>query len=78
MQSMYMVSIPPLWFHLINPRVDALRDHSKGIKGNKTCFDNYNPLTEKDKQIKRVGQAFLAFLLLTFTYFTFFSNLFII
>ena len=43
------------WFYLISPGVDALRDNSKGIKGNKTCFDNYSPLTETDKQIKRVG-----------------------
>lgn len=49
MQSMYIVTIPPLWFYLINPRVDALRDLAKGIKGNKTCYDNFSPLTENDK-----------------------------
>jgi len=46
---MYMILVPPLWFYLINPRVDALRDLAKGIKGNKTCFDNYTPFMEKDK-----------------------------
>ena len=49
MQSMYIVTIPPLWFYLINPRVDALRDLAKGVKGNKTCYDNFSPLTENDK-----------------------------
>jgi hypothetical protein len=78
MQSMYIVTIPPLWFYLINPRVDALRDLAKGVKGNKTCFDNYSPLTENDKKIKNVGFAFLIFLFFLFGYFTFFSNLFII
>ena len=47
---MYMITVPPLWFYIINPRVDALRDHAKGIKGNKTCFDNYSPLTAEDNK----------------------------
>jgi hypothetical protein len=45
-----MITVPPLWFYIINPRVDALRDHAKGIKGNKTCFDNYSPLTAEDNK----------------------------
>ena len=47
---MYMITFPPLWFYLINIRVDALRDQAKGIKGNKTCYNNYSPLTEEDNK----------------------------
>jgi len=35
-----IVCIPPLWFRVVDPRVDALRDLATGKKGNKTAYDN--------------------------------------
>ena len=37
--SIYIVYIPQLWFYIVNPRVDALRDLANGKKENKTAFD---------------------------------------
>ena len=37
--SIYIIYIPQLWFYIVNPRVDALRDLANGKKENKTAYD---------------------------------------
>ena len=44
--------VPPLWFYIVNPRVDALRELAEtGKKNNKNVYDFVTPFTEHDKQI---------------------------
>jgi alkane 1-monooxygenase len=50
LHSLVMCLVPPLWYYLVNPRVEALRDHVMGKKGNKTCFDYISPFTPEDKR----------------------------
>ena len=55
-----MILFPPLWFYMINPRVEALEDLKNGKKGNKTCYDYIAPFTPSDERIMWVGWTFLA------------------
>jgi hypothetical protein len=60
MESLYLVVVPPLWFYIINPRVDALRELANG-KTPSNVYDNMSPFKEDDKRCKRVGYAYLTF-----------------
>ena len=52
LHSFAMCMVPPLWFYLVNPRVDALRELAEtGKKNNKNVYDFVTPFTEHDKQI---------------------------
>jgi hypothetical protein len=71
LHSFVMCMVPPLWFYIINPRVDALKDLQNGKKS-KTCFDFYTEFTDHDFKIQVIGYTFLALFQLFLTYFTFF------
>ena len=45
-----LVLCPPLWFYLVNPRVDAITDLKFGRK-NSSCFDFIKPFSADDKKI---------------------------
>jgi alkane 1-monooxygenase len=59
LHSFVMCMVPPFWFYIINPRVDALKDLQNGKK-TKTCFDFYTEFTNHDFKIQVIGYAFLA------------------
>jgi hypothetical protein len=68
-----MCMVPPLWFYLVNPRVDALKELAEtGKKNNKNVYDFVTPFTEHDKQIMWVGYGFLVLFQIFLTYYTFF------
>ena len=68
-----MCMIPPLWFYLVNPRVDALRElATTGKKSNKNVYDFVTPFTEHDMKIQWIGYTFLALFQVFLTYYTFF------
>ena len=58
MEALYFVVIPPLWFYIMNPRVDALRELANG-KTPSNVYDNMTAFKEDDKRIKKVGYAYL-------------------
>merc|ERR1712147_9624 len=61
MQSLYFVTVPPLWFYTINPRVDALREVATGKTATR-CYNNMSTdMTEDDKRCKFVGYSWLTF-----------------
>ena len=71
LHSFVLSLCPPLWFYLINPRVDAINDLKLGKKDNKTCYDFITPFTTHDKQIQVVGWIALGLFQLLLTYGTF-------
>ena len=64
MEALYFVVIPPLWFYIMNPRVDALRDLATG-KTPQNVYDNMTAFKEDDKRIKKIGYAYLTFACIT-------------
>ena len=56
--SIVMCTIPPLWWYMVNPRVEAIRAVAAGKK-NDTCYNMYMPMTKDDKCRKNAGWAFL-------------------
>jgi alkane 1-monooxygenase len=71
LHSVLLCQCPPLWFYLMNPKVEAVRDLAEGKKGNKTQYNLYMPETADDKKRKIVGWAALAAFQVFLTYFTF-------
>lgn len=72
LHSLVLCLVPPLWYYMVNPRVDALRDFQEGKQGNKSCYNYISPFTPEDKRIQVVGWTFLAFFQLLLTYGAFF------
>lgn len=60
LHSLVLCLVPPLWFYMVDPRVDAIRDLQKGKKGNKSCYDYIIPFTAEDKRIQVAGWTALA------------------
>jgi len=50
LHSFVLCCVPPLWFYIINPRVDALKDLQNGKK-TKTCYDFFTEFTDHDFKI---------------------------
>ena len=71
-----VVCIPPLWFRVVDPRVDALRDLATGKKGNKTAYDNQMELTEDDKYCRHLAFSYVAIFVVVCFYFAIFTNIF--
>lgn len=54
----YLSLIPPVWFLVMNPRVEALDDIKNGRKNKKNSqWNNIMPATDDDVSRKRVGWA---------------------
>ncbi len=64
--------VPPLWYYLVDPRVDALRDLQNGKKS-KNCYNFISPFSPEDKRCQAVGWASLAIFQLILTYGSFAS-----
>jgi hypothetical protein len=63
LHSYYLATIPPVWFLVMNPRVEALDDIKNGRKNKKNSqWNNIMPATEEDVNRKRVGWACIALL----------------
>lgn len=48
LHTVFLATIPPLWFYLVNPKVDALREVANGKTDVKTKYNQYMPLTKQD------------------------------
>ena len=70
LHCLVLVLFPPLWFYLVDPRVNALKAAEKGIKS-EVRFNLVTPKTAKDKWLEFVGYSFLALFQGVCTYFTF-------
>lgn len=71
LHSVFLCTIPPVWFYLVNPKVDALRDLANGKKDIKTRYNQYMPYSEEDKKRQVVGWLVLLGLQIVLTYYTF-------
>ena len=63
LQTYFLASIPPLWFYIMNPRVEALDDiKNDRINEKKSQWNNIMPATAEDNKRYAVGY-FALFLL---------------
>tara|TARA_B110000285_G_C15089018_1_gene597943 strand:+ start:1219 stop:1581 length:363 start_codon:yes stop_codon:yes gene_type:complete len=75
LHSVFLCTIPPLWYYLVNPKVEALADLANGKPKEdiKTRYNQYMPYSADDKKRSIWGWAALLALQLFLTYFTFIS-----
>jgi len=67
-----LAAIPPVWFYVMNSRVEALADISAGRKNKKNSqWNNMMPATEDDINRKRAGWVCIGMLQLLLTYLCF-------
>jgi hypothetical protein len=59
LHSVFLCTIPPLWYYLVNPKVEALKDLADGKKDIKTRYNQYMPYTAEDKKRQVWGWAAL-------------------
>lgn len=45
LHSLVICMVPPVWFYIVNPRVEALKDFQMGKENKFATFDYYSPLT---------------------------------
>jgi len=70
--SYQLAAIPPVWFHVMNPRVEALDDLKHGRPNLKNSqWNNIMPATDDDVSRKRVGWATIVLLQIFLGYLTF-------
>lgn len=63
LHNYFLATIPPLWFYVMNPKVEALDDLKNGrVNKAKTAWNNIMPQTEDDKKRLRTGYASLVVL----------------
>jgi hypothetical protein len=58
LHCLIIVLFPPLWFYLVDPRVEALKDSEMGKKP-KVRYNLATPKNEKDRWLEFVGYSFL-------------------
>ena len=60
LHSYFLASIPPLWFYIMNPKVEALEDIKNGrVNEKKTQWNNIMPPNDEDQKRNRVGWFFI-------------------
>ena len=60
LHTYFLAAIPPLWFYIMNPRVEALDDIKNGRTNEKqTQWNNIMPATAEDKKRMSVGWFFI-------------------
>ena len=60
LHSYFLASIPPLWFYIMNPRVEALDDIKNGrVNEKKTQWNNIMEANDEDQKRNRVGWFFI-------------------
>ena len=57
--SMYLCIFPQLWFYMLDPKVDALKELSEGKKNILTRYNQIMPMTPDDQKRKNAGWATL-------------------
>ena len=60
LHSIFLATIPPLWFYLVNPKVNALHELADGKKNIKTKYNHLMPMTKDDKYRQKIGWAVIA------------------
>jgi alkane 1-monooxygenase len=60
LHCMILILVPPLWFYMVNPRVDALRDFSLGKNTSPYTWNNMQTFSSEDKKTQCVGWLFFA------------------
>lgn len=71
---MFLANLPPLWFWVMNPRIQAVKDHREG-RENKIYGWNNITRTKKDIFVERVVYAYFTLITLITGYFAFFTDL---
>ena len=55
---MLLAMVPPMWFYIVDPKVQAIEDYRDGKLNSKVSFNNMQKATEQDKKTEKELQLF--------------------